>query len=542
VGSGGSSWDTIGDLMGAYIDSTYRVAYSWYDPVTNIESPMGPYIETEIIDSINAAADSSFFNLFTLGYLNPHQCPTRWIRVYRTTMKDGQVGKTTQDVWYGVLQVKIENNLVAIGDDDTATVIKLGFMSDDSLVSTSDYEALGIDTTAGYNQENMVIDEDGSGILIRPPFKEALTIPFSDMEEANGRLWGIGDPLYKQRLYYSDWGAIDGWSALNYLSLGESENDELVALERSHSTAGDVLFAFKHNSIYAITGYDLDYDLRYSKLFSDLDIGVVSRRTITKAYGGIYFLSPNMRIYRIVGAQLEEISQPIENYIDSFFVDYKTADTGAICYVMTDKVMWRNGSNTLAYNIGTNSWSVEEIAQYDAVGQPLSAVIFPQGSFRYDTLHNVNGFGENSYVHYQAQAYVDSTTTLYTEWGGLYDSLKYDAGETLGVFDLEYQTPFVVGDGNYLWMVRKLEMTMTGDSGVYIYYSIWNQDNDSLVADSIMLDNRASSDYIVGVPNHSGKYLSVKIEDRDSDTLNLGNFKLRDIQVYPMRLGRLRVE
>lgn len=514
-------WNKSGTIIDSAMHAGFRadrkIAYSWYDPILGIESPMGPSYTYKLVDT---SAGDTILNAFSLGYLDEERNPTRWLRVYQTLTD-------STDVWYGVLQIKVNINRVTGGQN----IVYLGFLSEDSVATSSSYTEMGIDTLdmggpagGSYNNDNMVLDDDDGSIMSRPPYKDGLTIIFSDMEYANGRIWGVGDVLFPQRLYYSEYNYIDEWSALNYLSLSESDNDELVAIEAISSGEGDQLYAFKHNSVFVVTGYDIEYDLSFNKITSKC--GVVDRRSIVKVDDEIYFLSPNMKIYKIDIGGLEEISQPVENYIDSFFVDYNTAYNNTYAFAMTNKVCWRKGVNILSYNIESRTWSTDNYSEYN----------YHMGTFEYDTLSRLKGFGENSYVYYQS--YI--AASLYKEGSYRYDSIYYNGAGLKGVFHLYYQTPFI-GDGENWWKINSVKATMSGDSGTYIYFSVFNQANDSLCTDSIMINSRVDDDYTIGMPRHSGKYLSVRLIDKTA-TNNKGNFILRDIRLYAEPIGGRRIE
>jgi len=80
----------------------------------------------------------------------------------------------------------------------------------------------------------------------------ALTIPLSQMIYFGSRAWGVGDPLFPQRLYYSEINKPYSWLATDYLALAEEENDEIVGIATIDNQT--VLYAFKHGSIYSVTG------------------------------------------------------------------------------------------------------------------------------------------------------------------------------------------------------------------------------------------------------------------------------------------------
>jgi len=495
----------------AYDDSTYYLRYSWYDPVLDIESPMGPATPiAAITDSIGSSQWGAVFGTLNSRYSSdsvpnsPYEPPTDWIRLYRNLTDEGLLGGGDTLIWYCMGQYRINRVINSFLTGQSGSII-LGIYSDSQL-------AAGTTPTSAqlgwfhYSDENIASDDDGA--IVRPPYKFGNSVYYTDIEYANGRLWGIGDAIYPQRLYYSKFDDMGDWSPNDYLSLSEDDNDELVAVE----AVGDILYAFKHNSIFAVTGTDAEYDLQFSVVTRRT--GALDRYSVIKYEDEIFWLSPDMKIYSSIDFQ--PISDPIENYLDSLFTDYTSAQDSVRAFALTDKVCWVqiNSREAIAFDLTTRTWDRENYSGY-----------VPYGSFQYDTLANVRGFGENSWLMFRA----DTAQSFMVE-----QLTGTDTVQSGSVFTWQYQTPFV-GDGVSQWNIPYVEFTATADDSTYIIVSVFNEDGDSLVSDSVMVADVSETTYRIGLPRHSGQFLSVRFEDN-------GGIKLSSVNVGRKRVGRARIK
>lgn len=502
-------------------NSTYWIRYSFYDPVLDIESPLGPAWQSQIMDSIFAVSSRGVFGVAAFGLTRSHtspdvrDVPSDWVRLYRNLTDEGLLGGGDTLIWYCMGQYRIDRkirNAITTTDSDRVASVFLGIYSDSQLASgTNPTEAQFL--SAQYSSDNIASDDDGA--IVRPPFKFGLQVRFSDIEYANGRLWGIGDDLFPQRLYYSKFDDMGDWSPIEFLSLSEDDNDELVAIESVPSQRGaEVLYAFKHNSIFAITGFDAEFDLQFTTITRRT--GALDRFSVIKYQDEIFWLAPDMKIYS--STDFQPISDPIENYVDSLFTNYITAQGKVRAFALTDKVCWINISSreAIAYHTKTRTWSRERYSGY-----------IPYGTFQYDTLVNSRGFGENSWLAFR----VDSAQSFMVEREVRLDTL---GGDSTALFVWNYQTPFI-GDGIAIWMIPYVEFTATADDSTYLWVSVWNGDGDSLVYDSIIIADTVKTTYRLGLPRHSGEYLSVRFRDG-------GGIKLSSVNIARRRLGRARIK
>jgi hypothetical protein len=336
------------------------------------------------------------------------------------------------------------------------------------------------------------------------------------MEYSGSRLWGIGDPLYPQRLYYSGIDDINDWSAVYYLSMDENDNDELVAVEKLEISSGDMLLAWKHNSIFAITGTDPEYDLSVTRLTSEY--GARDRWSVIKAGDMIFFMTTDERIYGMTDASPKYLSGPIQDYLDSVFTgDVRT-------YSLEGKVnFWSKLKRKAAsFDLSSGTWSVET----------YNLDILPEGSFRYDTIQGKAGFDDNSWWVFENDTH---PSYLWSEFDGLTDSMlpPLSVG-TANQFTFAYQTPFY-GDGE--WVIRPVgvKLTCTGESNAWLVAEAYDQDNVKIATDSFAFSGGQdwAERYFWFPPSSSCRWFSIKFR---------GDFTaVNNVEAYWTRLGRAPV-
>jgi len=511
----------------AYGDSLYYVAYSYYDPITGIESPLGPLTFGKLIDSADEP-DSVLAYAFIKAITSELE-RSRWIRCYRSKMmlsaNSQPIKQPDEVVMYGMYQLRANEmysaNVTASGWD---YLWWPGWVSDDSLAN-------GVDTVDAYDlvihrNYDILRDDDGE-VVIRPPFISSCEIPFSDVEEANYRLWGIGDPLYPSRLYYSEFNQIYDWSPVNYLEFGK---DKLVALKKLPYGDAEVLLVFGYNTVYIIGGEDVEYDASVNVLTSKC--GAVSRRTVISTEDEIFFMSPNMKIYSTKGGVPEIISNTIENYIDTIFTNYDSAKINARTFRTTDKIIFfaLDEKKGLAFDLLSRTWDIET----------YSDSMLPVGSFRHDTTSQT-GYSELDYWIFQA----DSDTILGVPYGKRFirdapeaeaDTYHTSAGASSHVVPFAYQTKFY-GDGQWLYEIQKLQFTAKGDSLRYVYLTVYDENEDSLLVDSVLFLSSQMQNYTTAFKFHQGKRLSVRFWTKVPVGKFTRVFELSDIKVDLRKLG-----
>ncbi len=462
----------------------------------------------------------------SLPYLHRSTTPTNWIRLYRSVKKSSLAGAGDSNVNYCVAQIPVDASL---HNWEGATVL-LGVFPDSMLangpINTSlldqTYSAIGSNSTilgnAGtpYTMDNETYNYSGEEV-IRPPVVNPLVIPFKDMEYSNGRLWGIGDPLYPQRLYYSGFddakqmADINDWSVNYYFSMDENENDELVGIEKAESGVEDILYVFKHNRIYVVTGTDPQSDMTIQSLTAEY--GALNRFCIFKKNNSIFFMDKRHRIYGLANGQAAWISQPIQDYVDSVFAPH---DSYIRVYALDNKInfiqTYPQDYRAVSFNELTGTWSVEK----------YYANVVPAGSFQYDTNRATIGFGNQSWWVFENNT---GAAYFWRECTGKYDSV---GGVTIYRFPVKYQTSFV-GDGKNLWQIQYVQLTATVDSAQYLVAKVKDQDGVVRSADSVLVTPDAWRNYTIGLPNYQGMWLSVEISGAIS--------KLDDVKLTMRKVG-----
>jgi hypothetical protein len=291
-----------------------------------------------------------------------------------------------------------------------------------------------------------------------------------------------------------------------------------VAIEKIEGLSGQIIYAFKHNSIYVVAGFDPEYDLSIARINSE--VGAINRFGVIKAGDNIYFMDTDYKIYLMVGDNPQWISQPIQSYIDSTFTD--SLDSSIRSYELANKVMFAqtdsNVAKIVAYNKISKTWSVES--------HPSQTLIV--GSFRYDTIQNQTGFDERSYWMHEMDA---SNNYIYTEDLDLeVDTLIYDSAAVPVIFAFVYQSPYIVGDGQSIHQVQYISATIRGSDSENIFYEIYDGNDSLLTVDTTMLFDDKYDSYILAPSTHASKFLSVKLYGRIQD--------ISDLQITYRRIGR----
>jgi hypothetical protein len=509
--------DMWADIHTATMDSTYYFAYSYYDSILDMESPLGPISSSVLTTDTNGV---TIYGAVIFGYKKGYTKSNRpaIMRLYRSQMNDS----TT---FYCIAQLPSNNERsCGLPDSTTRYVFFPGQGGDDDLT----------DNMAWFGQENTHLAAydtchyysvtpfgDDGNIVTVPPYNAALEIPFSIMAVANDRLWGAGDALYPNRVYYSDYDKLTGWLATSYIECGESSADEIVALRSVPSGGEEILLIFRHNDVWGITGYDnettvypsVEAPARARYRVTD-KCGAVNEQCVIGVSDAVYFLSPNMKIYRTMGDTPENISQPIENYIDSFFVDFYHADSHVVAYRLEDKVCWYDSTvnRVLAYNFQSGLWGIESYADN----------FRPSGSFAYDTSQSVYGRAERSYWLYQS----DSACQFRTEYGSYVDST-----DTMYSFPFNVEPP-TIGDGIGFWEISEVQVTASMDSGAYLIGYVIDETGDTLATDSAQVFGYSTVRF--GFGHNVGRYLSLRLSVSDDNT----EAAIHDITIYPVSIGQ----
>lgn len=482
---------------------SWRLAYSYYDPILRIESPLGQTVAV-------SGSGNSIIAQVTKGWSDSNR--PKWIRLYQTIHSFLLAGGGDTTVFYGIGQFRANDLMLGdilpgstchdslvIGDATYNDTLVILTWADSQVVNGIDSAdiTLVIDTIGQFFPYNELRNGFGDPVTI-PPHKYDNQIPFSDIEYYDGRLWGIGNPACPSCIFYSSRNtyleSMFNWSPYNYWDINEGILGEVIALERAEGLGGEALYAFKENGIYFITGGATNLRIRIIKR----GVGAISKKAITKHRETVYFMSPDLRIYSLRGNEVNEISQPIENWIDSIFYNEMVAPTYCVAFELGDAVKWFNtgaisnpptvgkGGYGLSYHTNTGHWSIQ---QYGRTGAYV-----PVGSFLYDTTENKEDYVE--------LVYSDTAIPLRYENNRAYS----DAGnETNWAVWLPYY-----GDYKNNLQIQKFQATLGDRSGYSnLRYGVWDQDGDSLCADALVLFGQGDN-LSIDLPYNEEKFLQLR--------------------------------
>jgi hypothetical protein len=479
-----------------YVESlkTYWSCYSYYDPATNMESPLGPMFRCDSLVS----QDTDLVVLYK-GYTNLANRPGR-IRVYRSAGNDSTV-------LYGLFETSSQTPFST--NNYMSMALRVGYVPDSALVDL----VLAYQDTAKLPQGTYLFD-DGGGLVIRPPFLSGCALQLTDVAEFNGRLFGVGDPLYPSRLYYTEYDQPGEWPVTNYIDLEENSTDPLIRLIKPDES--NVLYAFKHGKIFAITGYDVAYDLQFQPISSS--IGAVNAKSVCKYQGSVYFVGNDRKVYRLNGGALQSISEKIDAFIKSsaWLTTYWSAETAARLFVWNENLMFSLDvyGFTLQYECLYDRW---QIFQSQSNNRYL-------GAFTYDSTGSYQGVGARD-----GWLYGSNLSRYLVEEN---DRGTDSCGDTAYSYSMIYQTPFF-GDGRAMWSIPYCGFTFPTNSGRKITVAAYGQEG-SPVSDTIRLSVSSDlSSYEKGLPYNVSKYVSVRIT---CDTTRSGMI-LRDLWFMPERGG-----
>ena len=526
------------------------VRWSFYDPATDMEGPMGPITKGIILDSV--AGPLYRPTLWSLGWLRERSTPTNWIRVYRTHSLADALGEDDSTIWYCAYQFPIQQ----MSGDQEGTQVIFGMIPDTVLTNGVEFALLDqgyktysdsatflptpIDSTP-FTADNEAYDLNGD-FIIRPPVVEQLVIYFSGMKFANYRLWGTGDPLYPARLYYSNYKGYWDWSASRYLDFDEGEHDEIVAIERVENRSGDILYVFTHERIYALQGPDPEFSINDVRLTDNL--GLIYRHAFVRVDDEMFFMARDGQVYSLKDGQIAQLSGPISDRMITFFTDIDSTTSFQIpqvpgyvipnlhpkdgmihAYRQTNKVCWLNTitGQIIAFDLRTRTWGEESFYLH-----------VPLGSFAFDTVAAPLGTDKYSWWTY------GDANTLYREVAqGLDTTWRPKVQGFLQVIpDWAYGT-FEIGDDNHIWEIQKVDINGIANSGTILRGYVLNRRGDTLATGNVTF-GAGYDRYTMSFPPHSGNHLSILFWSDSTlgtpgDTLGISSFL-----IHPRRIGRAR--
>lgn len=482
---------------------TYYVAYSYYDPVSDLESPLGP--KNYIVGPLSVTGADSLLELAYKGITKLTERP-HYIRFYRSLRNDSSA-------MYCMFQLHANDPyMTSMNGTYLGMGIPVGWGTD-AVIQTG---LIGEDEPAGpiFSDTNIYVATSDGDPVIRPPYISGCAVPFSDIEWFANRVWGIGDPEFKQRLYYSEEDNIGDIPATNYIGLDEDDNDELVALA---SADVDILYAFKHNKIFGVTGYDPQYDLQFQTISSRH--GAVNANSVVKVSPFVYFLSGDFNLYRLVGGSIDTVSTTVTASIKAMFSSGQSLRNYGRLLLFNDRILLTNDSSgsTLAYYFNENAW---------ATYSTRSTHRFIIG-FAYDTLENNSGFLPNDdWLLLGNHARLIKEVNRY----GI-DSLL----DTVSYIPFVYQTPFI-GDGENVYEITEAIVSAKAARSTNIRAVVYNSYGDSLMTARLTMDT-LNNNYRLGFGPHIGKYLSVRIA---ADT-TLGKLTINDVTLNYRMIGHEKI-
>ena len=486
----------------AYDDSVYALAYSFYDPVSGAESPVGPILWTKLVtfgDGSGGDGDTAYYYKFGIPQLSPDH--PSWIRIYQGVRQSTLAGAGTLSdtaVLYGLY----ERRSGPFGSD--SIVMVLGNWSDDAVALGIDTALVLIDTLYEYQ---MFTNANGDPVIVIP-FAWNLAIPASDLAAVNNRLYAVGDPEFRNRISYSAPDSAWRWPPINVIRLDEAVNDEIVAIEPDLQETG--LYVLKHNSIYLLGGYaSFDPEYSFSYVVLSRKIGAVSKHTVVRYDGKTYFLSPDLKAYVLEGARApREISQNIENWLDSLYSTYELALEHARVYALGDYILFGsdsslednyNSATPLAFHPASETWSVRKL---DSAYKPI-------GSFQYDTSSVKRGFGYYDWALFRdktnAELRSENLSTILGDGGDYH-------------FNFQWESP-LLGSGYRRHQITEIQLTVNVQNRTWLRYTIYNAGHDSLVSDSIFLVPADRENQRITVLAHDDTQLSVRFWTHYGETV-----------------------
>ena len=523
---------TFGDPHSTSTDLTvtadyyYYVCYSYYDPITGQESPLGPANLLRLYT--NHGSGTRYLQGFRKAYTKFEERPS-YIRLYRSI--DSTNSLTSDPTfeptdWYCMAQLRA-NDCYHYANNTNTLILFPGWGSTDQLTQGMIIFDTLLTNAYPYQNDDIVFSDEG-GPLIRPPVVENLEVSFTSMVYSNNRYWGVGDEKYPSRLYYSNYDTPYEWSFFNSLELfNDGNSDKLVSLQTLPAGSQQMLYAFKHNSIYGVSGYDAEYDLSIFPITTE--IGAVNSNAVISAEDIILFLAPDLDIYALSnGAKPQNITKGIHNELVNIFNSFDSAKVRAIAYRFDDYLCFTDTSNAdtlLAYDLESRTWTtIGRIENVDVVS-----------TFQYDTL---GVRGENNEVWWSLNPLYSELlvpTTGYRQTG---------IGATAAAVAFEYRTPYITAD-DYMIQVEQIDFTAYWGSGDDLTLRIIDQDGDTLATETITYSAARNNSYSIGMPVNEGQHLAIDFSTAvltGSPSLSADSVWISDIDVKWRRIGKNAID
>ncbi len=189
------------------------------------------------------------------------------------------------------------------------------------------------------------MEYDDSNIVFQP----------TDLIVFGQRGFSIGNPNFKNRLYYSQFGRLTTWASDNFHNLFSNSGDWLVGL----ASLGGRMLAFRQNSVMQLTGLTF-YQFDIQEVIADA--GLTGRRTLVTGLNDVFFAHTTglYQFSRFGGISKIPISLPIQNTVDSA----KTRIQRSVGHLIEGEYWWSLSVDTNATGEETGNTRTYIYAQY----------------------------------------------------------------------------------------------------------------------------------------------------------------------------------
>jgi hypothetical protein len=508
-------------------DERYYCAYSYLDTVLNLESPLSRL--TWFTPTLAWAWS------FKVGYTGGWDA----VRIYRSigddTLTNATPDKNPWDVVEGGDAILYAAQDLPLPDYAGRLSVVVGMLHDTSLIG-------------GYG----VVDATGSPI-IRPTNIVGCQAAFTDMELWNDRMWGIGDPEFPSRLYYSEDGIHYSWPDFNWYDIDQDDNDIIIAIEKVSVGTDEALLILKRNKTFISYGSPpSDVEFLDGRLWGSYGTGDITVSILTRAIGAIsgeltikhngliYAVTNDLDIVRFTGTRIDTISTGVRNTIKAMLVaadpdtayqpqfppgppedEFPPVSVNARAMINGDDIVFLNQATGvgMAYNTRSGTWSKVRY-QFGSI---------PRGTFKYDTVSTIDLFGANNDLIF----FDDLDTTFFLQS----DTVISDDDSTTPT--CLYQSK-ALGDGYNLWEITSAQIDYTG-SGKTFTVRIIDEHGDTLAASSFEATGEDSKR--IGFARHQAMWPSIAIEIKER--LESGSsYPASVYRITPQyrKVGRVRVQ
>ena len=213
---------------------------------------------------------------------------------------------------------------------------------------------------------NIWISHDSIGNVQELACYDDSIIPFQPMSIAlhGQRLYGIGDAVNPDRLWYSLFYRLTTWPYSQFISVPSHGTDWFVDL----LTLGDRLILFRQNSIVQLQGHSF-YQYSFDELINN--VGLTAPRSVARVGNTVYFYH-STGVYTLSafgGVSSQPLSFAIQKSLDSFMVNQQRAVGASVAGDYWLSVDYASGYQT------TYIYSEMPVPHWKAYGFGLHAVV-----------------------------------------------------------------------------------------------------------------------------------------------------------------------